>query len=442
MKPDDIYYRITPRIVPAGESTTFRVLPLYDHARFDTTREFSVLLYPMELANYNEETKRSSLTEWYFDEQGAMIVKASFGSEQEYILEIKDRPDHTYLMRLQFRIYALETDLFVLRPYKGDFHIHSTGSDGKEAPAYVVAAARREGLDFCAITDHRRYEPSVEAVKAFEGVRCGIHIHPGEEIHPPENPVHMVNFGGKFSINLLWQGESYLEDVRKIEESLTDVPDDVNSYHYASCKYCADKIREGGGVALLAHPYWHCWHGYNVSVPLQNYLFEKGDFDCFEIVGGNDEAEIGSNYRQIALYDDQVAKGNKCVPVSVSDGHGCESGRLFGWYYTVIFATGPDMPELAKGIREMRTAAIARVPGQHTQVYGPLRYVKYALFLEDYIFPAHDEIAREEGRQLFRHIQREPDAAGKAETLAQECSDLMASYWKRGVNPDANACPT
>ena len=79
----------------------------------------------------------------------------------------------------------------------------------------------------------------------------------------------------------------------------------------------------------------------------------------------------------------------------------------------------------------MRTAAIVKVPGEQTQVYGPLRYVKYAIFLEDYIYPLHDEIAREEGRQLFRYIQGEPDAAEKAEVLAKECYDLMESFWKK-----------
>ena len=38
--------------------------------------------------------------------------------------------------------------------YRGDFHVHTTASDGFHSPSQVVEVARAKGLDFIAITDH------------------------------------------------------------------------------------------------------------------------------------------------------------------------------------------------------------------------------------------------------------------------------------------------
>ena len=46
------------------------------------------------------------------------------------------------------RVYSLAPDLLALRPLRGDFHMHSTCSDGKQPPAHVAARCRQIGLDF------------------------------------------------------------------------------------------------------------------------------------------------------------------------------------------------------------------------------------------------------------------------------------------------------
>ncbi|MEP6651554.1 MAG: PHP domain-containing protein [Lapillicoccus sp.] len=61
-----------------------------------------------------------------------------------------------------------------------DLHTHSTASDGTEAPADVVASARRAGLDVVALTDHDTAHGWDEAAEAAS--RLGVALVRGIEI--------------------------------------------------------------------------------------------------------------------------------------------------------------------------------------------------------------------------------------------------------------------
>ncbi len=74
---------------------------------------------------------------------------------------------------------------------RGDFHCHSTASDGAHAPAYVVELAYGQGVRVLALTDHDSTEGVAEARRAAEkfpdltlvpGVEFGTDI-PGGEVH-------------------------------------------------------------------------------------------------------------------------------------------------------------------------------------------------------------------------------------------------------------------
>ena len=151
-------------------------------------------------------------------QDGNLLVPCQFASEQEYLLAIRTEQDEPVA---EFRLYALEEDLFARRPYKGDTHMHTYYSDGKESPAYLAASCRKIGMDFIAITDHRQYAPSLEAMRGIPDTPSDLRIFPGEEVHPPENRVHIVNFGGSFSVNELFESEAYRTEVAAIAEKLT-----------------------------------------------------------------------------------------------------------------------------------------------------------------------------------------------------------------------------
>ncbi|CAN5404772.1 MAG: PHP domain-containing protein [Acidimicrobiia bacterium] len=61
-----------------------------------------------------------------------------------------------------------------------DLHLHSTSSDGTDAPATVVALAAAEGLTAIALTDHDTLAGTASAAAAAE--RAGIGFIPGVEL--------------------------------------------------------------------------------------------------------------------------------------------------------------------------------------------------------------------------------------------------------------------
>ena len=82
-----------------------------------------------------------------------LILQVSFPQEDQYICRLYAADTEIAAME----VYALEEDLFPLNPYKGDNHLHTYFSDGKDSPMYMAAAACRFGYDYCLITDHHKY---------------------------------------------------------------------------------------------------------------------------------------------------------------------------------------------------------------------------------------------------------------------------------------------
>lgn len=63
---------------------------------------------------------------------------------------------------------------------KGDFHMHTTSSDGTLRPKDVVKLAKTNGVDIISITDHDNTEGLNEAI--LEGELLGIRVIPGLEL--------------------------------------------------------------------------------------------------------------------------------------------------------------------------------------------------------------------------------------------------------------------
>ena len=290
---------------------------------------------------------------------------------------------------------------------------------------------RRHGFDFFALTDHHRYGPSQEVIEAFKKLETNFKVYPGEEVHPPRNCVHQVNFGGAFSVNDLHrQTEQYEKEVAEIQKNL-DIPylDEHDRYCYASSKWCFQKIQEGGGIAIFSHPYWITGDHYNVSEALQRAFFEKCEFDAFELIGGFWVAQAEANSLQVSRWSEERAKGRKIPVVGVSDSHGTQDTGLFDWYYSLVFAPTCEFPDLRAAIKDERSVAVHWIEKEVPQLHGPFRYVKFAYFCLREILPLHHEECAEEGRLMLKYFGGDESAAKMIALCKNRVADLYKKLW-------------
>ena len=429
---NNIHFDVWPKIVPAGQATTINIRPLYEHCSFKNRAGLAVqcvrddgAIGDGKIAGWNQfATAAFQCTD------DGLTVNYVFEGEHEFSFRVLDKVDDKERVLGVFRVYAVAPDLFKLRPFKGDFHIHSNQSDGKEAPAYVAASSRSIGLDFMALTDHGRYQPSLDAIAAMRALPTDLRCYPGEEVHPPGNPVHMVNFGGRFSVNALFgEGTPYRREVDAASAALSGISA-ARRYEVASSDWCFDKIREGGGIGIYCHPYWQPCERYYVCAEVNEAIIERQRFDALEIIGGFYRYQQESNALAIARYQEARAAGKKIPVVGVSDAHGCDRD-LFGWYYTIVFAPSVEFKDLAAAIRSERSVAVEAVPGEFPRVVGSFRLVKYAYYLLRDFYPLHDRLCAAEGQLLLDCLAGDPQAITRLSALRGQVPTLWEKYWAK-----------
>ncbi|MDH7568645.1 MAG: hypothetical protein QHJ73_03560 [Armatimonadota bacterium] len=412
----------TPKVVLAGSTTlvTLRVA-----GALQSGAEYTVRVIPMEWKGDSSVAGPSTLQ--VRCEEEALRFPWKFPAEQEYTVEVVS-PDGKQRLATA-RLFAVGPDLFPLRPYKGDLHQHSNRSDGKEEPAYVAAFNRKIGMDFMALTDHRAYRPSLEAIEAFRGLPVDLQMYPGEEVHPPETMVHIVHFGGRASVNERFDQADYKEAVKKLAASLRDLPPGVDPQAYAACLWTFAEIRRLGGLSIFCHPYWVTGNRYNVPEAFIARLFAQRPFDAYEVIGGFWLNESEANALQVARYYYEAAAGRAVPVVGVSDGHGTARG-LHGWYYTLVLARSPQFADVRDAILAERSLGVEQLPGAPApRAFGPFRLVKYASFLMREVMPAHDALCAEEGEAMLAHVAGDPGAANRLKTLQGRVQALYRRMW-------------
>ncbi len=426
------YYRVIPRLVRIGVPQTVTIYPLGCSKAFDDSVDYTVKFVPMEC--YEQE--------WLFGEptfdtvsvrpiQGVLSVTYVFDEEQEWVLSVSTETERAAGKKpLEFHVYSLLDDLYERNPYRGDLHVHSTGSDGKEDPVVVAANYRKEGFDFFALTDHRNWDPSKEMIDAYADVPLGIRMFHGEEVHIPNGYIHIVNFGGRYSVNTLYKSnaEQYEREIRETAKKLR-TPKGVNALDYTYRAWIVEEIRKSGGMAIVPHPYWIHRQLYNMSDRMLDYVFETGAYDAFELVGGQ---TVHENNVQSAFYQEQRAKGRQIPIVGSSDSHGTDPASYFGLGKTVVFAKDRTLDSICDAVKGFYSVAIEQqYGGEEERVYGSYRLVKYTRFLLDYYFPSHDELCVEEGRLMREYALGDKTAGDTLRSMADRV-ERNQRYWLRG----------
>ncbi len=448
-------YDIFPKVFPKDKEIEITIKPLGEHAAF-TKDEYTMQICPLTTGTRRAYPDTSTFSDEFKvkpDADGCIRIKHVFRGEQEHFIRfLKDDKKKDF----QLSVYSVDEDLVGRYPFAGDLHMHTFRSDGKQSPAIVAANYRRHGYDFLAITDHRRFYPSLEAIDAYKDVDIEYTLIPGEEVHMPKgdphhgNDVHMVNFGGKYSVNALIKESAHVEEVGECKEKRSidgncpdtmsqeefwalidayadtlDIPEGVERFPFACCAWITEQIRKGDGLSIFAHPYWIA-DVYHVPDSLSDAMFDKKAFDAFEVLGG--ENYFQQNGFQTIYYYEQCAKGNKVPIVGSTDSHSSINNRNGFICSTIVFAPENTRESLIGSIKDFYSVAVDTISTEY-RIVGDFRLTRYATFLYENFFPLHDELCYEEGLLMKRYVTGEEDAEAQLKAIQGRMKRQREKYF-------------
>lgn len=195
---------------------------------------------------------------------------------------------------------------------RGDFHIHSTFSDGGYTPREVVMLSKKRNIDTIALTDHNNTCGIDEAISA--GDELGVRVIPGVELSTTYNGsrVHILgyfkddSYKNELLIKILKNVKNHRISI--IEHLLGKVIDFPNCKDKLYVETGIEILKFFGATVILAHP-----------VLLNRSYFNniiKMDFDGLE-------AKYFSNRNEDTEYFLSVAKDENLLYTAGSDFHNC-----------------------------------------------------------------------------------------------------------------------
>lgn len=421
------YYDIFPKVLSTESESMVTIQALGAHVAFAGAEKYRIRLMPMN-DTWMKLPERDCQTIDAAYEDGALHFFCHPTSEQQYVVLLQKQKGEIWVQCCELRIYALRPDFFRLRPFRGDMHCHTCRSDGAEAPAIVAANYRKAGFDFLSITDHGQYAPSLEAIRAYEAIPMSFRLFCGEEVHPPGINSHTIHFGGDYSVNDLFRKkpEQYEREVDIIEQDL-HVPPQVNAREYASLIWVYQKIREAGGMSVMAHPCWIQGEAYHISRAMYQYLIRTQPFDALELTCGQSLAE---NQLQISLWQQMREEGHAAPVVGSSDSHGTVNSQWFGLSKMIVLAEKCEKDAIIAAVKARRTVVLEQYHGEeYPRVYGENRALEFVLFLLAEYMPLHDELCYEEGRLMKEYVCGDRAAGALLRQLGRRTEALSEKYW-------------
>lgn len=451
------YYDIFPKVVKAGRVSKITVRPIGRQSRLREDGSYTLVINPINEGRASCYPNRRNNFSYAVevDSLGGFSFEFDFFAEQEYYIRVYEEGKQNSLLDLS--VYAVAEDMWGRIPLKGDLHMHTSCSDGRQAPEIVVANYRQFGYDFMTISDHNRYYPSLEVIDFYKNVPIDLCIVPGEEVHLPKigeyiNDIHIVNFGGEYSINALVEHiateekgkelkyrairtedvpevmtkQEWLDSVLEFTDKL-DIPEGIERFSYGCCCWIFEQIRRAKGLGIFAHPCWILDKSFQVPDSLFDYLMETQPFDAFEVIGG--EAYFEQNGFQIAKYYDDRARGRIYPIVGSTDSHSSlPDNRIGRACSTIVFSKNNERTAIISAIKEMYSVAVDTYD-ENYRLIGEPRLLRYACFLMENYFPLHDELCFEEGRAMRAYACFEEEGEKTLELLHGRVEAMIRKYF-------------
>jgi hypothetical protein len=266
----------------------------------------------------------------------------------------------------------------------------------------------------------------------------------------PKNSVHILNFGGKYSINGLCETsaqikergrdvkfraitpdcppvlteDEYSAEVLAIADKLR-LPETIERFQYASCVWAFDHIRRGGGLGIFCHPYWIS-DVYQIPEEFTDYMMETAPFDAYEVLGG--EAYFEQNGMQTAKYYNDKEKGRRYPIVGSSDSHGTVNNPNVHVAATIAFAPENTREAIIGAVRSYYSVAVDNLV-KDIGLVGDFRLIRYGAFLLRNYFPLHAELCYEEGRLMKDYICGDTDAGIALNAIRNRTGKLRCHYF-------------
>ena len=198
------------------------------------------------------------------------------------------------------------TDLTGKRRLKVGLHTHTTISDGHKTPAEAAAIYKAAGYDAIALTDHWVFGEGgeLDGLTILSG--CEYNVGGVDEWTGVHETYHIVGVGMTRDPAV---PEDYLQNHDgRIRDRVRDI---------------VGRIREAGGLAVLAHPAW--------SLNTSEQILGCGDFDATEIY--NSVSDWGMSDRPYSgIIVDQIASYGMFLPLlATDDTHYYDGDECRGW---------------------------------------------------------------------------------------------------------------
>jgi hypothetical protein len=176
-------------------------------------------------------------------------------------------------------------------------HAHTTRSDGELSPDELVGLYERAGFDVLAITDHwvRTEAPSTDRLLVIPSSELSCLL-------PGETDGHLLAFG------ITHDPLEFVRTRPRLAEA-------------------AAWVRDHGGVAYLAHPYW-------TGMPAGSLSLGDG-VAGIEIYNAGCELEVGRGLSSVH-WDDLLERGTGCFGIAADDSHHAERDSGYAWVWTRV----------------------------------------------------------------------------------------------------------
>lgn len=283
------------------------------------------------------------------------------------------------------KIYITTPEIASLIPIFGDFHMHTTYSDGKNTPLEMFIQCKKVGLDVISITDHGTILGSLAGKRLLNSSDAHMLVIIGEENGCDYPNTHILTY--KIPENFIYKVKDY-------------APKEIRNDIVKVMKWAKSQ----GMVLIQAHPVSELHKGTpEEKLKTTTELLENQLIDGFEIITSG---EAGENvFRKIKFTTDFYNKWkNKGIlwPITAStDSHNMEH---LGKAKTLLFVKSFTEEEVLSAIKNKKTVGIFNPEKDNIFLYGPDELVSIAeIYIEDFM-PFHDELAKEEAYLLHLYF--------------------------------------